>query len=123
MTNKLENAKDKFHKELHSMIKKFIKENKVVSIGDRVYIENPVFASNSVEYEITEIKFDMTNRGSLLPYLPMINYWGKPVNKKSIVMENRKQELLLTFKVKNSFIKYRREHVCHSLARAAQLLY
>lgn len=97
------NNKQSFKKQLQDMIDDFILENKVVSVGDRVN-------RDGMEFEIVKINFKMTARGSATPYSPMVDYLGKPVNKKGKVMRNRMPVLLWHFSLPNGD-EYIREHV------------
>lgn len=99
------NNKQSFKKQLQDMIDDFILENKVVSVGDRVN-------SDEMEFEIVKINFKMTATGSASPYLPMLDYLGKPVNKKDKVIRRRIPVLMWHFSLPNGD-EYRREHVCY----------
>ena len=89
------------------MIDAFIAKNSAVKVGERVIGKG---FHDGQEFEITSIKFSMSITGSLEDFLPILNYCGKPVSKKGVVMKKRKEVFLYGF-IKPDGKEYVREHV------------
>ena len=116
MEKEYKKNKEEFKVSLRKMINKFVEKNKIVSTGDRVEATQ----LHEGKYEITQVEFCMTSVGSLSPYLPILFYHGKPINKKGKVMENRKPVSLLSFKTESGFV-YEVEHICYYMDSALDM--
>ena len=106
-SKELQKSKDVFKNHLRSMIDAFVAKNSAVKVGERVIGKG---FNAGQEFEITSIKFSMSITGSMGDFLPILNYCGKLVSKKGIVMKNRKEVFLYDF-IKPDGKKYVREHV------------
>ena len=102
---KYEINQDRFANDLLEKRWQFIEENKIVYVNDRVigigYEEGKIF-------QITYINLTWLDRGAMSETVPMIEYYGKPVNKKGKIMYSRVDILLREFMTKNG-VKYVQE--------------